>query len=212
MLTRTRVKFCGITRPDDARTAAALGVDAIGLVFVEASPRCVTEEQARAICEVLPPMVEIVGLFMNTPPARIESLTRALPLSILQFHGDETPRDCAQFGRPWWKALPMASPERIQYRHWARARALLLDGHAAGQMGGTGKRFDWDDFTPPPRPWILAGGLGPDTIADAVRRLRPPAVDVSSGIESAPGIKDATLMQRFIAILQSLDTENQVHG
>ena len=212
MRSRTRVKFCGITRPEDARDAAALGVDAIGLVFVEASPRCVSVEQAREICAVLPPMVEIVGLVMNTPPARIESLLRAVPLSILQFHGDESPRECARFGRPWWKALPMASPEAIQYRDWDGARALLLDGHAAGQMGGTGQRFDWSAFTPPARPWILAGGLGPDSIADAVRRLRPPAVDVSSGIESAPGIKDATLMQRFINTLESLDTENHGHG
>ncbi|MGB0514875.1 MAG: phosphoribosylanthranilate isomerase [Wenzhouxiangellaceae bacterium] len=212
MRTRTRVKFCGITRPEDARIAASLGVDAVGLVFVEASPRCVSVDQARAICESLPPMVEIVGLFMNTPAERIESLIGALPLSVLQFHGAESPRECARFGRPWWKALPMASPERIQYRGWRGARALLLDGHAPGQMGGTGKRFDWNAFTPPPRPWILAGGLDPDTIVDAVRRLRPPAVDVSSGIESAPGIKDATLMQRFIANLESTDTENHVHG
>lgn len=193
-----RVKFCGITRVEDALLAASLGASAIGLVFVEGSPRCVSLERAAEICSALPPMVSVVGLFMDSPEDQVRSVVRQVPLNWLQFHGNETPAYCAGFARPWIKALPMASPGHVQYHDWSGARALLLDAHAAGGMGGSGETFDWKNAVPPDRPWILAGGLNPDNVGTALALMSPPAVDVSSGIESAPGIKDAALMRRFM--------------
>jgi len=193
-----RVKFCGMTRVEDAVQAADLGVSAIGLIFVERSPRAVTLSQAREICRALPPLVQVVGLFMDAPRERVESVLGQVPLNWLQFHGDETPEYCAGFGRPFIKALPMASPDDVQYHHWEKASALLLDGHAAGAMGGSGSTFDWRRAELPARPWILAGGLTPDNIAEAVDLLKPDAVDAASGVETAPGIKSAELMKRFM--------------
>ncbi|PKL95475.1 MAG: phosphoribosylanthranilate isomerase [Gammaproteobacteria bacterium HGW-Gammaproteobacteria-8] len=194
----TRVKFCGITRPEDARIAAELGADAIGLVFVPGSKRAVDLAQAEAICSVLPPMVSVVGLFMNADPDEIERACRAVPIQVLQFHGQESPEQCASFGRPWWKALPAASLDSAQYQVWSGATALVLDSHAPGAMGGSGRALDWSTLVPPPGPWILAGGLNPDNVAAAIAALAPPGLDVSSGIESAPGRKDARLMERFM--------------
>lgn len=193
-----RVKFCGITRTEDAEAAAALGASAIGLVFVDDSPRAVDIEQARTICRSLPPLVSAVGLFMDAEPDRVRAVCRRVPLNFLQFHGDEIPAYCDAFERPYFKALPMASPDKVQYDLWPDAAALLLDAHVAGGMGGSGRTFDWASARLPERPWILAGGLDPDNVAAAVRALAPPAVDVSSGIERAPGIKDARLMARFM--------------
>ena len=203
-LNRTRVKFCGITRPEDARIAADLGVDAIGLVFVPASPRAVDLARAEAICKVLPPMVGVVGLFMNATAETIERACADLPLQLLQFHGKETPEQCARHGRAWWKALPMSMSGAVDHRPWAEAgaSALVLDSHAPGAMGGSGRTLDWAALEPPPFPWVLAGGLKPDNIAAARAALAPTAVDVSSGIESSPGCKDARLMQRFMENLQ----------
>lgn len=198
MSTLTRVKFCGITRVEDARLAASLGVDAIGLVFVPGSPRSVDRSTAAEICRALPPLVATVGLFMDAPEAFVRSVLAEVPLNWLQFHGAETPDYCRAFERPWIKALPMASPGDVQYHVWSDAPALLLDAHAAGGMGGSGETFDWENAVLPDNPWILAGGLKPENIARAIATLSPSAVDVSSGIESAPGIKDATLMRRFM--------------
>lgn len=193
-----RVKFCGITRVEDAVRAASLGVDAIGLVFVPGSPRAVDKAAAAEICRALPPLVGTVGLFMDATEEFVHSVLADVPLNWLQFHGSETPEYCRSFGRPWIKALPMASPGDVQYHDWSDAPVLLLDGHAAGGMGGSGETFDWENAVLPANPWILAGGLKPDNIGRALDVLAPPAVDVSSGIESAPGIKDAALMQRFM--------------
>lgn len=195
---RTRVKICGITRPEDGRTAAELGADAIGLVFVARSPRNIEPDTARAIARALPPLTATVGLFMDAEPAFVRAVLDEVPLNWLQFHGDEPADYCRSFGRPYIKALPMASPEAVDLSAWPDASALLLDAHAAGGMGGSGQRLDWAALTPPARPWILAGGLDPDNVSEAVRLLRPPAVDVSSGVESAPGIKSGNLMDRFI--------------
>lgn len=199
---RTRVKFCGITRPEDAQEAIRLGVDAIGLVFVQRSPRCVSVARAREICAALPPLFPVVGLFMDAPAAEVREISGAVALNWLQFHGSEEPEYCASFDLPFIKALPMASPGRVDSGRWAGAGALLLDAHAAGEQGGSGKTFDWDTLKPPEGKWILAGGLNPDNIAEARASLAPPAVDVSSGIESAPGIKSASLMRRFMENLQ----------
>lgn len=194
----TRVKFCGITRVEDAVLAAALGVDAIGLVFVPGSPRSLAPSAAAEICRALPPLVATVGLFMDAPEGYVRSVVAEVPLNWLQFHGSETPEYCRSFGRPWIKALPMASPGDVQYHDWSDAPALLLDAHAAGGMGGSGETFDWENAVLPSSPWILAGGLKPDNIGRALELLAPCAVDVSSGIESAPGVKDATLMRQFM--------------
>ncbi len=195
---RTRIKICGITRPEDGRLAAELGADAIGLVFVERSPRHVDAGAARAICDALPALTGTVGLFMNATPEQVREVLDRVPLNWLQFHGDENAAYCRQFGRPYIKALPMASPGAVDYDAFPDASALLLDAHAAGGMGGSGRRLEWATLTPPDGPWMLAGGLGPDNVADAVRALRPPAVDVSSGVESAPGIKSGNLMDQFM--------------
>lgn len=194
----TRVKFCGITRVEDAVLAASLGVDAIGLVFVPGSPRSVDTTAAAGICRALPPLVGTVGLFMDAPEEFVRSVAAEVPLNWLQFHGSETPEYCRSFGRPWIKALPMASPGNVQYHDWSDAPALLLDAHAAGGMGGAGEIFDWETAVLPASSWILAGGLKPENIGRALDILAPSAVDVSSGIESAPGIKDAALMRRFM--------------
>lgn len=195
-----------MTAPDDARIAAELGVDAIGLVFVPTSPRAVDRAQAAAICAVLPPMVSVVGLFMNADPLEIERICAELPIHVLQFHGNETPEQCAAFGRPWWKALPAASPDGVHHQPWAHAAALVLDSHAPGGMGGSGQTLDWKALRPPPRPWILAGGLDPDNVGAAIAALAPSGVDVSSGIESAPGRKNARLMERFMnKVMESND-------
>ena len=194
----TRVKFCGITRIEDALLAASLGVDAIGLVFVAGSPRSVDPSTAAEICRALPPLVGTVGLFMDAPEEFVRSVIAEVPLNWLQFHGSESPEYCRSFGRPWIKALPMASPGDLQYDLWSDAPALLLDAHSAGGMGGSGETFDWENAVLPANSWILAGGLKPDNIGDALEVLAPSAVDVSSGIESAPGVKDATLMRRFM--------------
>lgn len=201
---RTRVKFCGMTRADDAARAAALGVDAIGIVFVPGSKRAVSIERAFEICRAVSPLVATVGLFADPEREHVERVLDRVPLNWLQFHGREKPAFCASFDRPWIKALPMGSPEAVQYAEWRNAAALLLDGHAAGAMGGSGNRFNWDAVPLPERPWVLAGGLDADNVAEAVARLRPSAVDVSSGIERVPGVKSDTLMRRFM--------ENLAHG
>ena len=198
-----QVKFCGITRTEDALLAAALGASAIGLVFVEGSPRCISRARAIEICSALPPLTGVVGLFMDMPEAKVRAIVDQVPLNWLQFHGSESPDDCAGFGVPWIKALPMASPGNVQYDGWSGASALLLDAHATGSMGGSGETFDWEGAVLPDCSWILAGGLNPDNVGSAVSLMSPPAVDVSSGIESAPGIKDAALMRRFMERIQN---------
>ena len=193
-----RVKICGITRPEDGLLAAELGAAAIGLVFAEQSPRRLGADRAAEICRVLPPFVLRVGLFMDQPAKFVEGILGEVALDWLQFHGSESEAYCRGFGRPYVKAVPMASFTGADYRIHPDAAALLLDGHGAGEAGGSGKTFDWSLTQAPARPWILAGGLTPDNVAGAIARMRPPAVDVSSGVEAAPGIKDDKLMKRFM--------------
>ena len=198
---RARVKFCGITRAEDARIAADLGVDAIGLVFVPRSPRCVSTRTAAEICSALPPLIQIVGLFMDADAATVQATLDAVPLDLLQFHGTETPEFCDSFRRSHVKALAMGDGLDVEYaaKRYARARGVLLDAHRSGEQGGTGMRFDWSEIPPRLAPRIiLAGGLGPDNVAQAIRQVRPYAVDVSSGIETAPGIKCPRRMQLFM--------------
>lgn len=198
---RTRVKICGITRPADAGQAAALGADAIGLVFYPRSPRAVTPSQARDIISALPPFVSVVGLFVDAAPGEVVSVLQRVAVDILQFHGNESPSYCEGFGRPYLKAVAMkGGVEPADYAARFRSAAgLLLDGYREGVAGGTGTRFDWSRV--PGRlakPVILAGGLSPDNVAAAIRQVRPYAVDVSSGVESMKGVKDPGKMRRFI--------------
>ncbi len=198
---RTRVKFCGMTRREDALAAARLGADAIGLVFYPRSPRAVDIEQAQRVVAGLPPFVSVVALFVDAPPERIRAVLEALPVDLLQFHGDECPADCGGFGRPYIKALRVHPGTDVAAcaRSYPDAAALLLDTWQAQAPGGTGVSFDWSLIPANLSvPVILAGGLRPDNVAAAVQRVRPYAVDVSGGIEADKGIKDADKMAAFI--------------
>lgn len=199
---RTRVKICGITRPEDGRQAAVLGADAIGMVFLPGSPRDVSLPVAREIIATLPPLVTVVALFMDPSPDEVERVLAALPVDLLQFHGSEPPEFCRAFGRRYMKALAMAeggAAAAAQAERYPDAAAFLLDSHAAGQQGGSGQTFDWSQIpTDLPRPLLLAGGLHAGNVAAAIQEHRPYGVDVSSGVEAVKGIKDAARMAAFI--------------
>jgi phosphoribosylanthranilate isomerase len=205
---RTRVKICGITRIEDALAAVQSGADAIGLVFYPQSPRAVSMEAAREICAALPPFVATVGLFVDAEPAAVQAILQVVPLDLLQFHGAESPQYCTQFARPFLKALRMRDSTdidevRMQYD---AARALLLDTYRPGVPGGTGEVFDWERV---PRELagaiVLAGGLNADNVGAAIMQARPYAVDVSGGVESAPGIKNAQRIEAFIDAVNRAD-------
>lgn len=194
-----RVKICGITNVDDARHAAACGADAVGLVFFAKSPRCVEPEQARQIVAALPPLVAAVGLFVNETSARIREIATFCGLSALQLHGDERPQACLL--PPWRviKALRVRDGSSLTGLESWPVSALLLDAWQEGSYGGTGHRFDWSlAVNAAGPPIILAGGLTPDNVAEAVRTVRPWAVDVSSGVEATPGRKDPAQVAAFI--------------
>jgi phosphoribosylanthranilate isomerase len=200
-MTRTRIKFCGITRVADAVQAARLGVDAIGLVFAAASPRALSVAQACAIAREVPPLVSLVALFMDDEPDRVHEVECELKPDLLQFHGAESAEFCAGFATPYIKAIPMHGVGDVPSRLAAHpcARGFVFDGHACGTPGGQGKTFDWSCLPAAiDRPLILAGGLNADNVAGAIRRVRPWAVDVASGIESSSGIKDPAKMLAFV--------------
>ncbi len=203
---RTRVKICGITRPEDGLRAASLGADAIGLVFYTKSPRAVDVAQAQAILATLPAFVTTVGLFVDAPPEDVNAVLDALPLDLLQFHGNEPPAYCRAFRRPYLKALAMrpGCDLAAAAEEYADARALLVDAYHPEVPGGTGMRFDWDRLPARlSRPLVLAGGLDPNNIADAIRTVRPWGVDVSSGVEAAKGIKSIEKMAAFMRGIDS---------
>ena len=198
-MNRTRVKICGLTRPEDVTAAVAAGADALGFVFTPRSRRCVDAVQARKLVQQVPAFVARVGLFMDQDAEFVQRVLEAVPLSMLQFHGRESRDFCARFGRPYIKALAVSSAREVaQAKHYPDAAALLLDSHEPGAPGGTGKTLDWDSIPEFSRPVVLAGGLTPDNVARAVARARPWAVDVSSGVEDAPGLKNREKMIRFI--------------
>lgn len=195
----TRVKICGLTRPQDVDAAVAAGADALGFVFTPRSKRCLETGLARELVERVPAFISRVGLFMDQDIAEIGRVLDTVPLSLLQFHGRESRALCAAFGLPYVKALAMASGGGAEMAtDYPDAAALLLDSHEPGAPGGTGKTFDWASIPTLPRPLVLAGGLTPDNVARAVREVRPWAVDVSSGVESSPGVKSRDKMNAFI--------------
>lgn len=207
-MTRTRIKFCGMTRAGDAALAARLGVDAVGIVFARRSPRFVEPEAARAIVAALPPWVDVVALFMDDAADWVREVEHRVRPHWLQFHGAEADAFCAGFDTPHVKAIAMGTPDEVGVRldQHPHARGFLFDGHVPGTQGGRGQGFDWsripDDLA---RPWILAGGLNARNVADAIRCVRPWGVDVSSGIETAPGVKDAAAMAAFAAAVRETD-------
>jgi phosphoribosylanthranilate isomerase len=199
-VSRVRVKICGITGLRDLEAAVAVGVDALGFVFAPGSPRRLAVEAARSLVGRVPAFVSRVGLFMDQGEDEIARVLRNVPLSLLQFHGREKAGFCRQFGLPYIKAVAMGSadaPERFE-QAYPDAAGLLLDSHRAGQAGGTGQSFDWNAIPDLSLPLVLAGGLTPANVREAVRRVRPWAVDVSSGVEDAPGKKNIEKMQQFI--------------
>lgn len=210
MSLRTRVKICGITRPEDGVAAAALGVDAIGLVFYAKSPRFIDFETARAVCAALPGFVTVVALFLNPDADEVEQVLAEVPVDLIQFHGSESAEFCRSFNRPYIKALGMADANlQQQLVNYQDARGLLLDSHAMGEAGGSGQTFDWARIPEQlRRRIILAGGLNPDNVAAAIRQVRPYAVDLSSGVESAPGIKDVARMTRLMNEVKRVDCES----
>jgi len=206
----TRIKICGITRVEDALAAAHSGADAIGLVFYERSPRHISIAQARQLAGVLPPFVSVVGLFVDAEAAFVREVLEKVPLELLQFHGDETPEYCAQFERPYLKAIRIkAGVDLLQCASDFRsAKGLLLDAHVEGIPGGTGTAFDWTLIPKQmPLPVILSGGLDAENVAAAIRQVRPYAVDVSSGVEAGKGIKDAAKIAAFIKEVKQIDLQ-----
>lgn len=200
-MTAVRVKICGITRVEDALAAAAAGADAIGLVFYAKSPRAVDIEQAREILAALPPFVTTVGLCVDAERSELERILASVPLDLLQFHGDESVQQCEAFGRPYIKALRVKAGDDIaaQVARYPSAQGILLDAYVEGVPGGTGEAFDWSLIPQAlSKPLILAGGLRPDNVAEAVSRVRPYAVDVSGGVEASKGVKDVEKVGAFI--------------
>ncbi|MBA4288384.1 MAG: phosphoribosylanthranilate isomerase [Pseudomonas sp.] len=202
-----RSKICGITRVEDALAAVEAGADAIGLVFYAKSPRAVSVQQARAIVAALPPFVTSVGLFVDASRCELGEILDAVPLDLLQFHGDETPDECDHYGRPYIKALRVKPGDDIaaQVARYANARGVLLDTFVPGIPGGTGEAFDWS-LVPAQlsKPVILAGGLTAANVAQAIGQVRPFAVDISGGVESAKGIKDAAKIHAFMEAVRSV--------
>ncbi|MDT4853264.1 N-(5'-phosphoribosyl)anthranilate isomerase [compost metagenome] len=206
-MSAVRIKICGITRVEDALVAAEAGADAIGLVFYPKSPRAVSVHQARAIIAALPPFVTTVGLFVDVSRCELNEILDAVPLDVLQFHGNESAEACSGYHRPYLKALRVKPGDDIAARvaEYPAAAGILLDTYVEGVPGGTGKAFDWSLIpTGLPRPIVLAGGLDAGNVAAAIAQVRPYAVDVSGGVEASKGIKDAEKIRSFIRQCRSV--------
>jgi phosphoribosylanthranilate isomerase len=204
---QTRIKICGLRQEAHMQAAVEAGADAIGLVFYEKSPRYISVDEAARLARRLPPFVAPVGLFVNAAPALVQRACQLIPQLLLQFHGDETPQECAAYGRPYLRAARMGgSFDLLDFAaQYASAQALLLDAHVEG-YGGGGKVFDWSLIPPGvPLPVVLSGGLNAANVIEGVLRVRPWAVDVSSGVESSKGVKDAELIRRFCEAVREAD-------
>jgi len=206
---RTRVKYCGIRNVRDAQTAVELGVDAIGLVFYVPSVRAVDIATAAEIAEATGPFLTRVALFLDADAGEVASILKRVQVDLLQFHGVETPRFCKQFDLPYIKSVARTEHHRLSQfaERYPEARALLLDSNLAGAPGGSGEVFDWNEPIACAKPIVLAGGLNADNVAAAIRALRPYGVDVSSGIESPRGEKNATLMGNFMREVKRVDND-----
>ena len=204
---RTAIKICGLTRKEDLLDAIDAGADAVGLVFYKPSPRYVNLAKARELARWVPPNVCLVGLFVNASVEEVNTVLNAVPLDLLQFHGDEDEAYCRQFKRPYLKAARMVPGfDLLEYANrFPSAQALLLDAFVEG-YGGGGKTFDWSLIPKSlPLPIVLSGGLSPDNVTEAVRAVRPAGVDVSSGVELSKGVKDAAKITAFIAGVKKAD-------
>lgn len=202
----TRIKICGLTRAEDMQVAIEAGADALGLVFYPPSPRFIDPEQAVRLAGMAPPFVSVVGLFVNAEAKQVSELLAAVPVHLLQFHGDEDEAYCRQFGRPYIKAARMRPGlDLLQYAaSFPSAQAILVDAFVEG-YGGGGKSFDWNLIpNSMSKPLVLSGGLDADNVGEAIRRVRPAAVDVSSGVEAAKGIKDADKIRSFITAARAV--------
>jgi len=209
-VTRIRVKFCGLTRPGDVRLACELGVDALGFVMAPGSSRQLAPSQLPGLRAAVSPLVDVVALFMNPRGSEVLDVLRRLRPTLLQFHGGESDAFCRSFGLPFLKTLPMGAGSEdpsTAARRYPSATAFLLDGHGPGQAGGRGQSFDWSQTPQLARPIFLAGGLEAGNVGIAIRAARPYAVDVSSGIESAPGLKDGERMQQFLEEVRRAELE-----
>ncbi|SEQ37007.1 phosphoribosylanthranilate isomerase [Amphritea atlantica] len=198
---RTRVKICGITRLEDALAAVDSGADALGFVFYAPSPRFVEPAVAEAIIKQLPPFVTTVALFVNASVDQVQTIMAQTGIDLLQFHGDESPEYCAQFDRPYFKALRMSPDIDVvaETKRFSLARGILLDAYRPGVPGGTGEAFDWERIPSDiDKPLILAGGLDQSNVVQAIRRVKPYAVDVSGGVEAAKGLKDCEKITSFM--------------
>jgi len=210
LLPMTRIKICGITRVEDATAAAQSGADALGMVFYASSPRHISVQQAARLMRSIPPFVTTVGLFVNPAASEVREVLSQAALDVLQFHGEETPEFCAQFDRPWLKAIRVRpGVDLIQCAvRYAGAQGLLLDTYIEGTPGGTGETFDWALIPPDlPLPVVLSGGLHAGNVAEAMRQVRPYAVDVSSGVEASKGIKDANRIAAFMHKVKQTDVQ-----
>jgi len=206
----TRIKICGITREQDLHTVAHSGADAIGFVFYEKSPRHVSLPQATELAHAVPPFVSLVGLFVNPSVESVHEVLAQVSLDVLQFHGEESPQFCAQFGMPYLKAVRVkVGVDLLQYAaEYKDAQGLLLDAFVEGTQGGTGESFDWSLIPQSlPLPVILSGGLHAANVTEAIKQVRPYAVDVSSGVEAQKGIKDAAKVAAFINEVKSIDVQ-----
>lgn len=208
--TRTRIKICGITREQDVLAVSNCGADALGLVFYERSPRHVSVQQAATLAHAIPPFMTSVGLFVNPSADYVREVLAKVPLGVLQFHGEETPEFCQQFGRPYLKAIRVKpGVDLVQCAaSYKVAQGLLLDAYVEGTQGGTGESFDWGLIPHDlPLPVILSGGLHAGNVAAAIEQVQPYAVDVSSGVEAAKGIKDAAKVAAFINEVRRTDVQ-----
>lgn len=204
---KTRIKICGLTREEDVIAAVEAGADALGFVFYPPSPRYVSPERAAQLIKLLPPFVSAVGLFVNASEAEIAQTLHTAPLNLLQFHGDEPPEACKRWDRPWLRAARVRPGlDLVQYAaSYEGAQALLLDAFVEG-YGGGGHTFDWRLIPEGiSLPLVLSGGLNPDNVEAAIRQVRPVAVDVSSGVEAAKGIKDHARIAAFVAAVRAAD-------
>jgi phosphoribosylanthranilate isomerase len=211
---RTRIKFCGLTRAGDVRLASELGVDAVGFVFAEQSKRRIEPEEARAMRTALAPFVDSVALFMDNTVEEVREIVRHVRPSLLQFHGDENEAFCKSFGVPYLKVIAMGNASeqantspRVRY---PGAAGFVFDSNASGEPGGSGNTFDWSRIPADPgKPWLLAGGLKPENVFDAIIATRPWGVDVASGIELSPGIKDGDRMRQFVEEVRRADCHHE---